>query len=484
MIPAWGAITITDILEPIQGVLANGCNPGPIAGVSTDSRTLQEGELFWALKGDLHDGHDFVLQALDRGARGAVVERSWWLEKENILAGRGRPSCRENSGIIHVKDTLWALGDLAKWWRQRHPAKVAALTGSSGKTTAKEMAAAIFNCCHVTLKNQGNWNNLIGLPLTLLGLTSRHDRAVLEMGMNAFGEIARLTDIADPDVGAILNVGQAHLEGVGSMDGVARAKTEMVEKMSVKGKVILNGDDEILLRHASRFRTDFLTFGLKAENHVRATDIQDHGLKGTSFLLWYEGHSWPVALNLPGRHQVYNALAASAMAMSLKEPPDHILEGLAVYRGMRGRFSGQDLPGGVTLIDDTYNANPSSLEAALTSLAFLAREERRLIVGLGDMRELGAFTEKAHEEAGQKVARSHAALLLALGTHAPWVIQGALAEGMPRERAREVQTHQNMASSIIAFLQKGDVILLKGSRKMAMEKVVLALEEQTQQGRI
>jgi UDP-N-acetylmuramoyl-tripeptide--D-alanyl-D-alanine ligase len=379
-----------------------------------------------------------------------------------------------------VADTLKALGDLANWWRREHPIPVAAITGSVGKTTTKEMAASILGLGASTLKNEGNLNNLIGLPLTLLLLEKVHQRAVLEMGMNRAGEIARLTEIAEPDVGLITNVGRAHLEGLGDINAVARAKVELVEKMPEKSHAILNGDDELLLKAASPFQRTRTTFGLGPENQIRAEKIKSLGEEGSTFDLHFFGQTKRVRLAVPGLQNVLNALAASAIALRLEASPNHILEGLGAFQGIKGRFMVSHLPGGISLVDDTYNCNPASLKAALDSTRALVAGGGRLIVGLGEMLELGDETNLAHLEAGTMVAEKGAYYFVVIGEHAPQMIEGAVSKGFPKQRAIEVRNHEEMAQKIGASMRKGDVILLKGSRKMQLEKVVEALKGEDQ----
>ncbi|MFO7599766.1 MAG: UDP-N-acetylmuramoyl-tripeptide--D-alanyl-D-alanine ligase [Candidatus Desulfacyla sp.] len=377
--------------------------------------------------------------------------------------------------VPSVEDTLKALGDLAAWWRRRHCLKVVGITGSSGKTTTKEMTAAILELGHKTLKNPGNFNNLIGLPLTLLQLGREHSFAVLEMGMNHPGEITRLTDIADPDVGVILNVGMAHLEGVSDLDGVARAKAEMMERISARGLMILNGDDVPLMRRASFFKMPKMTFGLGKENDVRGTSIENEGPRGTRFSLEYRGAAWPVRIRIPGTHHLKNALAAAAVALSLDEPAESIIKGLAGFSAIRGRFDVMSLEGGIILVDDTYNANPSSLGAAIESVGAMVAHGGRIIVGLGEMLELGDAAISAHREAGRKVAEGGASRFYAMGDHARDMMEGALTAGMPEDRLKIVETHDEMVKEIGRVMSKGDLILLKGSRRMQIEKVVEGL---------
>ncbi len=471
MTPRWGEITAGTIIEPIQGELISGSHEVVLSGLSTDSRTIAQAELFWALKGERYDGHDFVRQAIDKGAAGVVIQKGHRTE----LPAQRKPV------LIAVTDTLKALGDLGNWWRKGYPIPVAAITGSVGKTTTKEMAARILGLNAPTLKNEGNLNNLIGLPLTLLLLENAHRRAVLEMGMNQPGEIARLTEIAEPDMGLITNVGRAHLEGLGDINAVARAKVELLEKMPDKSQAILNGDDELLLRVASPFQRKVTTFGLGPENQIRAEKIQGLGKEGSAFHLRFAGQAYPARLHVPGLQNVFNALAASAIALCLEESPEHILEGLRGFEGIKGRFMISHLPDGVTLVDDTYNCNPDSLKAALESVKALVTGEGRLIVGLGEMLELGDETVPAHLEAGHMVAAVGASYFLAMGEHASQMIEGAVNKGFPVEKTTEARSHEEMAQKIGAAMHEGDVILLKGSRRMQLEIVAEYLKGKDQE---
>jgi UDP-N-acetylmuramoyl-tripeptide--D-alanyl-D-alanine ligase len=426
-----------------------------------------KGQLFWALKGETFDGHDFVKEAIKKGAAAVVVNEDWAFD----LPANTRAS------LIGVPDTLKALGDLARRWRRRFKARVAAITGSGGKTTTKEMTSAILSLEGSTLKNEGNFNNLIGLPLSLFLLEKSHRYAVLEMGMNRPGEIGRLTEIADPDIGLITNVGRAHLEGVGSIEGVARAKVELLDKLAPRALAILNGDDRILLQAAAAFRKKPVTFGQGLQNPVRAEKIRNLGREGFSFDIHWEGKPFPVRLRVPGFHNVYNALAAAAIALSLDLSTERIQEGLSEFKGIKGRFKVVPLPDGSILIDDTYNSNPSSLRLALESLKALAPRGRRLIVGLGEMLELGEETEAGHVEAGEMVAKSGADWLVALGDHAPEMIRGALDMGFPRKRAIRVKDHKEMEATILEVMKPGDLVFLKASRRTGLDRVADRIRE-------
>ena len=453
-------------MKAVHGNLIHG-NPGVcFAAFNSDSRSVHPGDLFWALKGERFDGHDFVSQAIREGVRGVVVQKGYTIPVEN----------RPEIAVIAVDNTLRALGDLAAWWRRRHAVKLAAITGSSGKTTAKEMTAAILGMGNKTLKNPGNHNNLIGLPVTLLKLDESHKRAVIEMGMNHKGEIARLTEIAGPDTAAILNVGMAHLEGLGDMDGVAEAKTELIANASPGAEIILNGDDAVLMKHASRFDRKFVTFGMKKGNHVQGVHVETKGLEGIRFDLRCGSNTWPVELPTSGIHNVKNALAAAAIAFSLNEPTENIIKGLRTFKGVKGRFQCIPLEGDILLIDDTYNANPSALETALLSALKMVDKNGRLIVGLGDMLELGEAAVAAHREAGSRIAESGAFRLFFMGTHGEYVKKGAVTAGMPSSHVVISETHDELTTNMIRIAQPKDVIFLKGSRKMQFEKVSEGLE--------
>ncbi len=467
MIAEWGKITAREILPPINGKLISGNEGSVITGISTDTREIERGQLFIAIRGERFDGHDFAGKALEKGASCIIAER---------VRRLGIPS-NSDTAVIEVLDTVKALGDLANWWRRQQEVVVAAITGSTGKTTVKEMTATILGLGSRTLKSKGNFNNLIGLPLTLLGLRRGDRRAVLEMGMNRPGEIGRLTEISEPDIGLITNVARAHLEGLGDIRGVARAKTELLEKISPGSTALLYGDDELLMEEASRFEREITTFGLGPGNDIRAGNIKNLGYGGTSFEIEYKGTSIPIGIGVPGMHNLLNALAAASIAICMKEPPDHIREGLNRFEGINGRLRPVYLYDDVILVDDTYNSNPHSLKAALDTLRDLAGG-RRLIVGLGDMMELGDETVSAHREAGAMVAELGVSYFITMGDHAPDMIAGAVDRGFPPEKTGRAVSHSEMAQRIMDVIKEGDLILLKGSRKMGLDKVSRDLKEE------
>lgn len=444
------------------GSLVQGSALSRFSGLSTDTRKIRAGEIFLAIKGEHFDGHSFVSKALEQGAKGLVVHHNFILPK----------TCGRDVIIIEVNDTLKALGDLAGWWRQQCPAKVVSITGSSGKTTTKEMTADILSIGSKTLKNRGNFNNQIGLPLTLLNLQRDHKKAILELGMNHAGEISRLTRISNPDVGAIINIGKAHLAGFKNIDDVARAKIELIENLSEKSQLILNGDDHLLMKTAAPFNRQVMTFGLGKENTVRAEEIHDLGSKGIAFKLIYKQYSLPIRLRIPGLHNIANALAAAAISICLDEPLSHIESGLNQFRGIKGRLSISILPGGTLLVDDTYNSNPSSLKAALETVKSLMNEVTEVIVVLGEMMELGNEAIPAHQEAGRLVAELMPDLFIVFGEHAPDMLKGAIKAGMSEKNIKETASLEEIIKMVKEKIREKNLLLVKGSRLMAMEKII------------
>jgi UDP-N-acetylmuramoyl-tripeptide--D-alanyl-D-alanine ligase len=297
------------------------------------------------------------------------------------------------------------------------------------------------------------------------------------MGMNRPGEIGRLTEIARPDIGLITNVGRAHLEGVRDIKGVARAKTELLEKISLKSRVIINGDDDLLLKEASLFKRDLVTFGTRRGNDIRADNIKIHGKGGFSFRFIYKDTSFPLRIKVPGSYNIFNALAASSIALFMNIDLEDISKGLDGFRGIKGRFAFDYLPGDILLIDDTYNSNPSSLKAAIDSLNDIAGDGGRIIIGLGEMMELGDETLSAHREAGRMVAELGAAYFCALGDHAGEMIKGAREKGFDPAKATEAKSHKDMVQKIENIMEKGDLIFLKGSRKAGLEQVIRGLKK-------
>jgi len=453
--------TLKEIAEATGGSMVG--EAGEACGVSTDSRQVAPGQLFVALRGERFDGHDFVAAAAERGVTLFLVDRRW--QEEHQLP--------EGCSAVVVEDTLKGLGDLAAWHRRRFQLRVVAVTGSNGKTTTKEMLAGILAQTGPGLKTEGNLNNLIGLPLTLLRLTGRERWAVLELGMSAFGEIDRLAEIAGPDVGIITNAFPAHLETLGSVEGVAKAKGELFLRLKAGAVAVYNVDDPLISRCPTPANVNRLTFGLRGAE-VSSASIKSLGKKGESFTLRLPQEEQPVVLRAYGRHNVYNALAAAAAAHALGISGELIRLGLEEFTPYDKRFQLEEISG-VTLIDDSYNANPASMAAALRTLKEV-REEGRAAAVLGDMLELGVGTEGAHRELGRLAAGCVERLYL-LGGMAAEMAAGAREAGLPESSVLVAADHDQIARELIGWLKKGDCVLFKGSRCMRMERVAQAVRD-------
>lgn len=448
--------TITEIVRATHGTI-NGNGDGSVGGISTDSRTVSAAELFIPLKGERFDGHDFIPAAAARGVRVFLAEAGW-------MAGNVIPG---NPVIITVADTLKALGDLASFHRARFSLPVIGITGSNGKTTTKEMLSSILSRTGSGLKTCGNLNNLIGLPQMLLQLNGQHRWAVLEMGMSELGEIDRLAEIARPDVGVITNAFPAHLETLGSVEVVARAKGELFLRLAAGSCAVYNADDPLISSTPSPAGVKRVSFGLgKAD--VRAEAIQCQGKKGQSFVLCLPSGKQSVALKAFGLHNVYNALAAAAVAHVLGMAPLVIRDGLESFTPFEKRFSLEEI-GSITLIDDSYNANPGSMQAALVTLRDI-KEQCRGIAVLGDMLELGENSDTAHAEVG-RLAASCVDRLYIMGEMAEAVALGAISEGLSPGAVITAKSHKEILKDLLSTMIDGDCILIKGSRGMRMEVV-------------
>ena len=428
-----------------------------VTGYSTDSRTLQPSDLFIPLRGERYDGHDYLAQAVRNGAAACL--------SEEVVAGLTIP-------VVQVRDTLKALGDLAAAVRQRFAGPVVGITGTSGKTTTKEMLAAILARTGPGLKSAGNFNNLIGVPLTLFGLREEHRWAVIEMGMSARGEIARLAQVAAPQLGVITNVGAGHLENLGGLSGVARAKGELFIALPPGGTALINGDDPQISQLPLANGVRRILFGTCPEAQVRGSGI--FAIDGiVHFTLPLPEATLPVQLPVPGRHNVQNALAAAAAAWVLEVPPADIAAGLGEFRPCPGRMELVSLPGEILVLEDSYNANPLSMGAALDALHDLGRPGRRLAV-LGDMLELGPAAADLHFEVGKLVA-GRADWLFTFGELAREIAAGARAEGLTAGRIFCAASHDELVARLREVLQPGDRVLIKGSRGMRMERVTAQL---------
>ncbi|MCG8325604.1 MAG: UDP-N-acetylmuramoyl-tripeptide--D-alanyl-D-alanine ligase [Thiotrichales bacterium] len=425
------------------------------SGCSTDTRQLQQGELFIALRGEHFDGHAFLDQAIASGACAAMVEH---------VPDQPLP-------VIVVDDCRKAMSDLAHSWRQQFEIPVVAITGSNGKTTVKEMLAAILRQLGPVLSTRGNLNNDIGVPLTLFGRDLDHRYAVIEMGANHPGEIDGLTRTAEPHVALITQCAPAHLEGFGSVDGVARAKAEIYNGLVENGVAIINLDDT----YAGQWRQATahlrqITFGLDSNADVRAINVQpDHSTACYSFELVSAGDSTRISLALPGQHNVQNALAAAACAIALEVDAEYIKQGLEEFGGVPGRLQIKPGIAGSRILDDTYNANPGSLRAAIDVLKSL--HGRHWLV-LGDMGELGPDTEQLHQEMGELARSVGIERLYGLG---PISIAAVTGFG---EGARHFESISSLVTALKADVDADVALLVKGSRAMQMEQVASALSRE------
>lgn len=453
-----------ELLAGISGRLIRGDLGRKATGISTDTRTLKAGELFVALKGPNFDGHQYVPQAFEKGAVAALISEP-----------REMGAIPQERGIIQVNDTLVALGDLSGLWRGKFSATVIGISGSNGKTTTKEMLAVILDQEGLTLKNPGNMNNAIGLPLSLFSLNEAHRFAVMEMGMNHLGEIARLCQIARPSVGILTNIGPAHLEGLGSLTMIAKAKGELFEALEVNHWAVVNYDDPRIRDLARSCPAKKITFGLDPGAEVRAEWIA-LTTQGIRFRILFQAEKEEIVLPISGEHNISNALGAAAAALALNLSLEKIRAGLEGFKLPEHRLQLKKGLKGVQLIDDSYNANPASLKAALNTFQSLRQGKRGGLI-LGDMLELGAQASEAHKEIGRVIGKMGVDYLLTLGPLSQEMAAEALKGSQPPQKAFGAGSHQEIVDRLGDLLQAGDVILIKGSHGMDMEAVVRALED-------
>ena len=457
------SIRIEDLLAVTNGrLVAPTAIPG-FAGASVDSRRIVPGSLFVALAGERTDGHSFVPAAFRAGAVGALVARPVTLPPE--LRGFQ----------VQVADPLVALQELAAWWRSRFPVRVIGITGSTGKTLAKETVADVLSRAFRVLRNEGNLNSETGLPMTLLNLEASHELAVLEMSMYTVGEIARLAEIARPEVGVVLAVHPTHLERAGSIERIAQAKSELPAALPSDGLAVLNADDPRVAPMRDVTAAEVLTFGLGPDADVRGSEVTSRGVEGTEFLLSTPWGKRQVRSGTPGRHLVPHALAAAAVAHRFGLPLDEVAAALAAGSRADHRMAILEAASGATLIDDTYNASPVSVRGAVEFLAEtpVAAGRRRLAV-LGDMLELGPDEERLHREVGEMAARQLDGLL-AVGPRARWIAEGARSTGLNR-----VLTADDADQAVLVLERElapgvGDLLLVKGSRGIELDRLVDAI---------
>ena len=454
-------LLLKDVILATGGTLIQGESACAIDGVKTDSRDTNLGNMFIALKGDRFDGHNFIHEAVKKGAKIVIIHE--------IM--RDIP---KYISVVLVKDTLKALQDISAFYRKLFDIPITAVTGSTGKTTTKDMIHALLATNFDILKTEGNLNNQIGLPITLLKLNASHQMAVVEMGMSGFNEISRLAAISEPTLGVITNIGLSHIENLGSRENILNAKLELFEHFDKRCSAILNADDDMLWGLKDKFSFPIIYYGTKKGITLRAECIESLEGKGISYILNCDGEKHKIVLNVPGRHNVYNSMAAIAVARHYGLHIDQILYALQDFKTHKMRLDIIALRQALTVIDDVYNASPDSNLSAISVLQDLPG--KRKIAILGDMLELGAYSEYAHQFVGKAVFNSDIDILITKGELSRIFADEALKMGMAEERVFRLDSNADVINMLESFIKSGDTILVKGSRSMHMEEIVMFLK--------
>jgi len=453
---------LSDILEGTRGLLRSGKKAESFRGISIDSREIKSGELFIAIKGEKFDGHSFISDSLKRGAKGVIYSEKFFLDK--LIKSFSK------TVFIEVNDTLKALQNIAVFYRKKTSMPLIGITGSNGKTTVKEMTDKILSRKFKTIKNPGNFNNHIGLPLSLLHLDKRHQIGVFELGMSRAGEIKGLCKIAMPTVGVITNVGLAHAENFRSIKDIAKEKAELIYSLPVSGVAIINGDDPNLVKAVSRFRGRKIFLGKAYENDVRADRIDERGLE-IKFTLCIGKKKQRICLPVIGEHNVYNALAASACSYHFGVTQGEIKRGLESYKGVHLRLEVIKTPEGINILNDSYNANPLSMAKALDSFSKISAAGKKILL-LGDMLELGKIALKCHRDIGVIVAKGNYDFLFTVGELAKTIALSSVREGMEKRKVKSFKNSKEVIAPLKDLLSRGDWILVKGSRGMKLDEIV------------
>jgi UDP-N-acetylmuramoyl-tripeptide--D-alanyl-D-alanine ligase len=470
-------LTLGTILEALSGQEIHTTHH-VITDAAVDSRLIIPGALFVAVAGERADGHSYVRSAFERGAAVALVAQDMGEEFE-VLDLRGVVADLNTLDIpipicLRVENTIEALQKIAAFWRTKLSLRVIGITGSVGKSTTKELIAEVLGQRYRTVKNPGNLNNEIGLPLSILRITEAHQCAILEMGFYVPGEIKLLAEIASPQVGVITNISQVHLERAGTMEAIVAGKTELVESLpeGPEGTAILNYDELPVRNMAEKTAASVFYYGLSPEADLWASEVESLGLEGIRFVLHYRGESLHVRVPMLGRHSVHTALRAAAVGVVEKLTWQEIIHGLQSSHTQL-RLVAVNGPGGSLILDDTYNSAPASVMAALNLLAEL---DGRKVAILGDMLELGDFEERGHRMVGVRAA-AVVDELIAVGKLGLWIKEEAVLAGLPEPRTTWLEKTEEAISYLDGRIGTGDVVLVKGSRGMAMERIVSALEE-------
>lgn len=456
-------LTVKEILPYISAKLIRGSEDTGFTGISIDSRVIEKGDLFFPFSGQNVDAHDFILEALKKGASCSLATREWPVPTD----------FPQDKCLLEVDSISEALQKLASYYRQRlNIPYIIGITGSNGKTTTKDLIASVVKEKFKTLKTKGNYNNEIGVPLTLFGLNKEHQVAVVELGMRGLGEIKELTDIVHPNLGVITNVGETHLEILGSKENIAQAKGELVEAIPPHGWVILNADDPLVAAMVKKADGSVLFYGLEKEAQIRASNVRSLGEQGMAFTLAVESEQIEIGLPLLGCHNVYNALAAAGVGRILGLSLPMIKNGLEKVELTGMRLEIIETAEGIKIINDTYNASPASMEGALKILGDISLERGgRSIAILGNMYELGEYTQEAHHSIGKLTAQLGVDFVITVGQLASQISQGAVEAGLDKEKILVCGSNQD-ALEKLPVLKKGDTVLVKGSRSMKMEEIV------------
>ncbi len=457
-------LKLAEMAEMLEAQVVGKARGSKAVSLCTDSRALKKGQVFWALKGEKFDGHQFANQAFKSGGYAAVVDESW-------MQGNAIPV----NVYVPVKDTNQALLDLARAYAAKFRIPKVAVTGSNGKTTTKDMISRVLAMVGPTLSTQGNFNNQVGVPLTLFELKSRHRFAVIEMGTNHPGEIAPLSICARPNIAVVTNIGYSHLEHFGSKEKIRDEKLTITAGFDPKGTLILNVDDPLLAKVKANSRQKLLTFGID-RGQIRPADLAFNDDGCASFRIGRTRFQ----LQVPGRHNVYNALAAIAVGVQLRIPKGDIASALKSFTASKNRMQLKKLAG-ITVLDDCYNANPSSMRSALTTLGGMRGAGRRVAV-LGDMLELGPEGVSLHAEMGQYLVEMGVDELFTFGQLSRHINAGAREKGLPRQRAHHFSDFDLMAEELLRHLAPGDALLVKASRGMKLERVYEFLQAKAKAG--
>lgn len=467
---------IKELIKAVSGKVIQGDQDCLINRISIDSRTLIPGDLFFAIVGPNFDGHDFIKEAFDKGAVGAIVCKG----ASTLLQDK---QTDKDKIIIEVKDTLSALQDWSKHYKDKFKTFNICVTGSNGKTTTKEIIAHILSREFPLLKTSGNYNNEIGIPLTLLQLDKSHKLLVAEMGMRGLGEIRTLTDFIPPDLAVITNIGEAHIGLLGSKDNIFKAKSELLQSLDKDGIAILNRDDPYFFKMREIVQgKKVYTFGIKNKSDIMAGNIRIVIDKGMRFTLKVKsGKSREIYFPLLGKYNIYNALAASTAAFALGIELDLIEKGLSSFKPLDMHMELNDFYKGIKILNDSYNASPLSVKSALETLAEIGKTNRKIAI-LGDMLELGEKADFYHREIGKEAAKLSIDILITVGPGGKIIARSSREEGMAEESIFSFEKNEklNLAKKLLSLTTPGDFILLKGSRDMKMEEILEFLQKEYQ----